>query len=985
MIGRSVSHYEILDEIGRGGMGIVYRARDTKLNREVALKVLPAELVADEERRGRFFQEAQAAAALKHPHVAVIHEIDEADGVTFMALELIEGDKLAGVLERERLSIRRALELAVEVAEGLASAHAKGIVHRDLKPANVMLTDEGHSKVIDFGLAKLFEPRDGDGDTEGETVERRETDPGVVMGTVAYMSPEQACGKRVDHRSDVFSFGIMLHEMLSGQLPFVGKSSVETLNAILNAPPEPLTLHDTTLGELQRAEIERIVRKCLAKDVNDRYQTMKDLAVDLKNVHRATDTDVSIRVAPARSRFPVWAFAAAAAAMAAAIGFVAFERERSPESAATADVRDKPSVAVMFFQNQSGDPELDWLRTALTDMLVTDMSQSPNVEVLGTDRLYQIMEELNRLDERVTSFTVVQEVAERADVDRVILGSFVKAGDTIRISVRVQDAASGEILSSEQVEGVGEASLFPMVDDLTRRIKGNFELPESAELAHDRGLSDVTTPSPEAYRYYAEGSSFHSRGRHREAIPLFEKAVEADPEFALAMARLGIAHWNLGHTEEFERYSRRAVELADRLPGNQRHYIEGTYYGGSLETAPRGLAAYHRALELYPDATAARNNLAFMMLELYQLDESIEHYERLLAAGYVFPPAYSNLSRGYSMQNEPEKSLRVVEGYRRDNPNVPRGLEALAEHMIVWGRLDEAETTLAALEASGGPPPRLWRQRWALNVLRERWEAAADDVSRFVESEDAVVAVEGLHRRAVLALYRGKPSEAQVSLEQAIRMDAAPDPEIARSRNYRAHVLLETGEPSRALTDAELAARTDRRLVGYRGLLFAGMARAALGQTADAEATAERMHEIAAPLDSPRLTSWYHLLLGEIAAATGDQERAIAELTTADSLSPARGLSPDTAHVAIWFSLASVHAKAGNDAEAATWFGRIAEVGIEHVWQPIPYIRSFYFLGRIHEERGDAERARAYYQRFVDFWGEGEIDRERVSEARSKL
>ena len=217
MVGQTLSHYKILAEISRGGMGIVYRAIDTKLNREVAIKILPPELVRDPERKRRFIQEAQSAAALHHPHIAVIHEIDEADGVTFIAMELIEGDKLSDVLSQERLPVARTLELVTKVAEGLALAHEKGVVHRDLKPANIMVTKQGHAKIIDFGLAKLVEPLGG-GDAEAATAARAETDPGKVMGTLSYMSPEQARGSRVDHRSDIFSLGVVLHEMLTGSL-----------------------------------------------------------------------------------------------------------------------------------------------------------------------------------------------------------------------------------------------------------------------------------------------------------------------------------------------------------------------------------------------------------------------------------------------------------------------------------------------------------------------------------------------------------------------------------------------------------------------------------------------------------------------------------------------------------------------------------------------------------------------------------------------
>jgi Tol biopolymer transport system component len=285
MIGRTLSHYCVLGELSRGGMGIVYRALDTGLNREVALKVLPPELVSDPERRRRFVHEAQAAASLQHPRIAVIHEIDEAEGVTFIAMELIRGRKLSAILFEGRLSVPRALDLAVQVADGLAAAHDKGIVHRDLKPANIMVADGDQAKIIDFGLAKLVAPLSGE-EVDAPTV-TRDTEPGRVMGTLSYMSPEQARGQRVDHRTDIFTTGTVLHEMLTGELPFKGASEAETLNAVIQSPAPPLT--DVVKGPLA-SELQRIVHRCLEKEPDDRYQTAKDLLSELRRVKKDSES-----------------------------------------------------------------------------------------------------------------------------------------------------------------------------------------------------------------------------------------------------------------------------------------------------------------------------------------------------------------------------------------------------------------------------------------------------------------------------------------------------------------------------------------------------------------------------------------------------------------------------------------------------------------------------------------------------------------------
>ncbi len=310
--GRTLSHYRIGDEISRGGMGVVYEALDVKLNRSVALKILPPELVADEERKRRFVLEAQATAALTHPNVAVIYEVDDVDGVTFIAMELIDGENLSALLARGALPFARALQLAGEVADGLSAAHEAGIVHRDLKPGNVMVTSDGHAKIIDFGLAKLLEPAGGE-DSALATAVKAATEAGQVMGTLAYMSPEQARGEKVNHRSDIFSFGIVLYEVLTGSLPFAAASAIELPHAIINDAPAALP---TSLPSA--AELQRIVEKCLAKDPRDRYQTARDLFLDLRHVQRspvATDGPKAAKPIGSRPWLP-WVIAGGAIVLA---------------------------------------------------------------------------------------------------------------------------------------------------------------------------------------------------------------------------------------------------------------------------------------------------------------------------------------------------------------------------------------------------------------------------------------------------------------------------------------------------------------------------------------------------------------------------------------------------------------------------------------------------------------------------------------------
>jgi serine/threonine protein kinase len=987
MLGRVLSHYRILDELSRGGMGVVYRAVDTRLNREVALKVLPPELVADPERKERFAQEAQAAAALEHPHIAVIYEINEAEGVTFIVMELIRGEKLRDRIAREPLPAGRALELATEIAEGLSCAHDRGIVHRDLKSANVMLTDEGHVKIIDFGLAKLLSPVAHEGG-EAPTAKRGGTDPGVVMGTVSYMSPEQARGAKVDHRSDVFSFGVLLYEMLARKLPFQAQSSIETLNAILKEAPPRLDSRESGAGAEMIAELQRILDKCLAKDPADRYQTMKDVVVDLRSVRRRVDSgsvpaltsaDRKGRVVPAVAAGAVLLFAGAAL-------FYAISRDEPP-SRDTAPVQ-RPSIAVLYFENVTGDPSLDWLRTGLTDMLVTDLSQSPGLQVLSTDRLYQILKEMNRLDERVTSLEVVDEVAERAGAGTILLGSFMKAGDSIRINLRIQEAGSGRILTSERVEGVGESSLFPMVDDLTRRVKEKLDVATTATSEIDRGLQEVTTSSVEAYRFYAEGLILHFQLKERESIPLFEKAVEVDPSFAMALARLSVIHRNLGLDREANDYSARALAHSDRLPLRERYYIEGAHYSSRQETWRQAIEAYEKALELFPELEAARNNAALRYSWLEEWKPCIEHGEKLRVQQTSFPSSYGILSQCYDNQGRLDEGGEVFADFLRRQPDSSAGHRQFGFHQIRAGRLDEALQSFAR-EASLDPSstwPALGR--WNVAVLREDWDSADAAAAEIVSTNEPFWQFVGYVSRASNNLFRGRSRDALVQFESATRVYPTPGAATGEARILAADLLLQRGELTEALEQAKQARQDARGDRGeFNGLFVTAVAQARLGDHAAAAKTAAELERRTEGIPGPTTARRNHHLSGVLALLRGDSALALVELRQAEAmLSPRSFPGPiPTPHVPIWFSLATAHSEAGNDAEAARWFQRIADSADERVEWPILYVRSLYFLGRQYEAQGDMTRARENYRRFVEYWKDGDLDRERVEEAKSKL
>ena len=1008
LAGRTLSHYKIVEEISRGGMGVVYRATDTRLNREVALKVLPPELTADPDRRERFIREARAASALEHPNIAVIHDVGEEDGISFIAMELVRGDKLSAAITSGHLPVganpARALEIAVEVAEALARAHAQGIVHRDLKPANVMLTEDGHAKVIDFGLAKLINSLEGGNTSLGNTMTMGVTDPQVILGTVSYMSPEQARGGAIDHRTDIFSFGILLYEMFSNTLPFRGQSSIETMNAIINSPAPALHLQTAAIPAAATADIQRIIEKCLAKNPDDRYQGMKDLVVDLKAARRRIDSEASsvastpppavTAVAPAR-KSPLLIAVASFALMAAA-GYWFWTTQRAPIAQASGA---RPSVAVMYFENNTGNQNLDWMRTGLTDMLVTDLSQSPDIEVLGTDRLVQILGSMKKLDDKVISFDTVQEVARRAGVQHVMLGSYIKSGDTIRVNLKLQDASTGKIISTERVEAVNEASLFPMMDDLTHRLKEKFALPGSGSLSNllagpaagkksvvglDRDLKDVTTSSVDAYREYAAGIEQHQRSRYVPALEHFEKAVAIDPNFALAYTKMAVASGNIGRSNDREKYAKRALDLVDRLTPRERYYIEGFYYSDKVETTSRAIEAYSKLLELYPDHSSSRNNLGLLYLRTDQLDKAIEQYSELRARGFEFPGAYGNMATAYVSAGRNEEALDLLRGFSDRYAEVESGHLNLSFTFLSLNQLDEAERAAnksLALRPTYSPATATLSQ---IALLRDHFAEArtiAAKLTRFANVNDRELGYVDL---TYPALLEGHTKDALKTLQTAIA-DQGEDgsDEGAMLRTIVAEILRAQHRAAEAVAESARAVKDSRGRLSIIDSLTQG----ALAGSQDARAELRR---VAATLPAGTDQQMPLLVDAIIAIESGQAGDSRALLDRYRAILPPGILNGGSIvtfrqprMIAQYWS-GRERLLAGDYAAAAREFTSATASGSDRFYSPIEYVRSFYYLGQIAEKQGDKAKARENYATFVRYWKDGDIDRDKVDEARRK-